>query len=103
MRSALQQSERRDLAPRIERNSPSAVTSFNRAGLRKILTVFRRELSGAPSKTLLLNAVLQPQSAIKEGTIQLDEISDEATPEEAALNGRARDLLLKLKEASLHA
>ena len=81
-----------------------------------MLTLFGRELSGAPSETMLVNAVLQLQPAIKEGTIQLDELSEDAVPEEAALNGRAIKLLLKLsliltqewseaslREGSLHA
>ncbi|CDF34053.1 unnamed protein product [Chondrus crispus] len=98
-----QPSERRDLALRLERYSRSRINLFNRNDLQQMLGGFARGLSGAPSKTVLVNAVLQLQADIGAGTVELDDDGADSVSLSASLTERASKLLQKLREASLHA
>ena len=102
LRALPQQSARRDLAQRITRYSRSRIQSFNRSDLHQMLGVFGRGMVRSPAKAVLVTVLLQLQTDIIAGTVDLNETEEEPAPMEARATESVSTLLLCLHEASVH-
>ena len=98
-----QPNSRRYLSQQIARYSASKINSLNMTELQRLLGDFERQPDARAPKAQLVAALLQTQSDIRNGTINLEGTTDELRPEAELLVEAENVVCEALREASVGA